>query len=99
MSTPPAEEFDGVPVVEDPAEVPNTPIRGGLFGRATDDEQEESSGLFGSHGARLIEQTSPQDLAAALADEDAEDERFRSFIDGDDDADPSRDWLLRPEQH
>ena len=29
MTAPPAEEFDGVPVVEDPAEVPNTPIRGG----------------------------------------------------------------------
>lgn len=100
MAAPPADEFGGVPVVDDPADAEPAPkrSRGGLFGRATDDEQEESAGLFGAHGARLIEQTSPEDLAAALADEDAEDERFRSFIDGDDADDKSRDWLLRPEQ-
>ena len=99
MAAPSADEFGGVPVVDEPAEAKPTRMRVGLFGRATDDEQVESAGLFGAHGARLIEQTSPEDLAAALADEDAEDERFRSFIDGDDGADKSRDWLLRNEQH
>ena len=85
---------------------------GGLFGRGSAPAQsaaeeapveepetaKPAGGLFGTHGARLIEQTSAEDLAAALAEESEEDERFRSFIDGDDDGDKSRDWLLRPEQ-
>jgi len=75
-----------------------TPPPAGLFGRATEQERNSSSGLFGAHGQRLLEQTSPEQLAAALASEDDEDERFRSFINGDDGSDPSREWLLRPEQ-
>ena len=58
----------------------------------------EEGGLFGSQASRLIEQTSPEQLASALGDDGEEDERFRSFLDGDGDSDPSRDWLLRPDQ-
>ena len=68
-----------------------SPAVGGLFGRATEEEQRSSTGLF--------EQTAPEELADAVADEDHADERFRSFIAGDDGNDPSRDWLLRSEQH
>jgi hypothetical protein len=55
-------------------------------------------GLFGMLGSRLVEQTNPDDLADALEDDDTDDEAFRQFLDGDDAPDPSRDWLLRPEQ-
>ncbi len=71
-----------------------------LFARSDDsvDEEAPKPSLFGSHGARLIEQTSPSELAAALG-EASDDNAFRSFIAGDQEADPSREWLLRPEQH
>ncbi|MEO0494245.1 MAG: hypothetical protein AAF081_12600 [Actinomycetota bacterium] len=111
---PEAGEFGGVPVVESETTAAGLPSRrprlGGLFNRGTADKAADAEatepeapaaptgGLFGSQGARLIEQTSPEDLAAALADESAEDERFRTFLDGDDGSDPSRDWLLRNEQ-
>jgi hypothetical protein len=85
-----------------------------LFGSATPDEVEPSadevepsadevepsplSDLFRNHGARLIEQTPPEELTDVLGETDsAADERFQDFIDGDDGDDPSRDWLLRPE--
>lgn len=60
--------------------------------------EEQKSGLFGMLGARLVEQTPPDDLAEALDTDDSEDQAFRQFLDGDDAPDPSRDWLLRPEQ-
>ncbi len=90
-------DVDVVPVVD---AVTSDPTASGLFARASEDEiQPRSQGgsLFGSHGARLIEQTSPHTLSAALNDDGEEDERFRSFIAGDAEVDPSRDWLLRPE--
>ncbi|MEZ5247012.1 MAG: hypothetical protein R2707_18120 [Acidimicrobiales bacterium] len=68
---------------------------------AADDETDEETddvGLFGSLGPRLIEQTRPDTLAEALETEDIDDQAFRQFLDGDDAPDPSRDWLLRPEQ-
>jgi len=94
----PKAEFGGVPVVE---EVPVVDRSSGLFGAATDDEIEprkKGESLFGSHGARLIEQASPAQLAAALEDDEKEDERFQSFITGDVETDRSREWLLRPER-
>lgn len=94
----PEPEFHGVPVVEEPRADATS---AGLFGRATEEEIEprrRGGSLFGTHGARLIEQTSPEALADALDDDGVEDERFRSFIAGDDETDASRDWLLRPEQ-
>ncbi len=90
--------FAGVPVVEEDGA---GTIPAGLFGRATEEEIEprrQGGSLFGTHGARLVEQTSPEALAEALKEEGEEDERFRSFIAGDDETDASRDWLLRPEQ-
>jgi hypothetical protein len=94
----PDAEFDGIPVVE---EVPVVNKTTGLFGAATEDEIEprrKGESLFGSHGARLIEQASPAQLAAALEDDEKEDERFELFITGDVEIDSSREWLLRPER-
>ena len=54
-------------------------------------------GVFGASASQLIEQISPERLAAALAEDLDEDARFRSFLDGDGERDPSRDWLLRTE--
>ena len=54
-------------------------------------------GVFGASASQLIEQISPERLAAALAEDLDEDARFRSFLDGDGERDPSRDWLLRAE--
>jgi len=71
------------------------------FERVVEDEIEprrKGESLFGSHGARLIEQASPAQLAAALEDDEIEDERFQLFITGDVEIDPSREWLLRPER-
>lgn len=85
------------------------PSSSGLFSRASEDEPEAtdsaeddaaekpSTGLFGMLGSRLVQQTSPDDLAEALEEEDGEDEAFHEFLAGDDEPDPSRDWLLRPE--
>ena len=102
-------EFGGVPVVDAAEEVPARRKMGGLFSRSRNAEAAPvepvlpeapaiEGGLFGSQASRLIEQTSPEQLASALADDSEEDERFRSFLDGDGGNDPSRDWLLRPEQ-
>ncbi|MEM9202338.1 MAG: hypothetical protein AAGC53_11780 [Actinomycetota bacterium] len=108
-SGPPPSEFAGVPVVaEDDGDVSSRRSMGGLFSRsrnAVDESVEplapepsaEDGGLFGARASRLIEQTSPDQLASALADETEEDERFQSFLNGDDDTDPSRDWFLRPD--
>ena len=63
-----------------------------------DDDTEKSTGLFGMFGPRLVEHVSPDGLADALDADDTDDEAFRQFLDGDDAPDPSRDWLLRPEQ-
>lgn len=71
---------------------------GADFAEPVEDSSDSPTELFGPDGARLIEQTSPDQLAAALDDEGEEDERFRSFIDGDGDEDASRDWLLRSEK-
>lgn len=60
--------------------------------------ESKSSGLFGMLGARLVEQTSPDQLAEALEADESEDEAFHQFLAGDSEPDPSRDWLLRPEQ-
>ncbi len=107
---PASAEFGGVPVVDAAAEeVPARRKMGGLFSRSRNAEAAPvepvlpdapaiEGGLFGSQASRLIEQTSPEQLASALADDSEEDERFRSFLDGDGGNDPSRDWLLRPEQ-
>jgi hypothetical protein len=68
---------------------------------ATDEESDISGadiGLFGMLDSRIVEQTSPEGLADALGINDADDDAFRQFLDGDDAPDPSRDWLLRPEQ-
>ena len=54
-------------------------------------------GVFGASASQLIEQISQERLAAALAEDLDEDARFRSFLDGDGERDPSRDWLLRTE--
>jgi hypothetical protein len=62
------------------------------------DDEEDNVGLFGTFGQRLVEQTPPDTLAEALGTDDSEDHAFRQFLDGDDAPDPSRDWLLRPEQ-
>jgi hypothetical protein len=106
----PPETFGDVPVQEDPEDAPAS---GGLFSRrrtdkkevgfddltdGADEEEKEKGGLFGMLGPRLIEQTSPEELAEALESDDSEDQAFREFLDGDDAPDPSRDWLLRPEQ-
>lgn len=61
-------------------------------------EKSGRGGLFGMLGSRLVEQTRPEDLAEALEADDSDDQAFRQFLDGDDAPDPSRDWLLRPEQ-
>jgi hypothetical protein len=87
------------------------PSSAGLFSRARSDEQGfedleaaldgesgDESSLFGTLGPRLVEQTSPAELSDALESSDSQDEAFRQFIDGDDEPDPSRDWLLRPDQ-
>ena len=75
-----------------------SPSRGGLFGRSGGEDPSRPDDLFDVLGAHMLEQTSPEELAAARARDDEEDERFRSFLDGDDEADPSRDWLLSPDQ-
>ncbi|MFT5203827.1 MAG: hypothetical protein ACI9C1_003230 [Candidatus Aldehydirespiratoraceae bacterium] len=54
-------------------------------------------GLFGMFDSRIVEKTSPEGLADAFGVDDADDDAFRQFLDGDDAPDPSRDWLLRPE--
>ncbi|MEM9467379.1 MAG: hypothetical protein AAGA90_18540 [Actinomycetota bacterium] len=104
------DEFGGVPVVDAAEEAPSRRKMGGLFSRVRSSEPQApvepvlpeappiEGGLFGSQASRLIEQTSPEQLASALADDSEEDERFRSFLDGDGENDPSRDWLLRPDQ-
>jgi|GEM_PF-1903817 len=90
------------PMATDDLDVPEAAAipSSSLFARSDDsvDEEAPKPSLFGSHGARLIEQTSPSELAAALG-EASDDNAFRSFIAGDQEADPSREWLLRPEQH
>ena len=68
---------------------------------ATDEESDFDNaniGLFGMFDSRVVAQTSPDGLADALGVNDADDDAFRRFLDGDDAPDPSRDWLLRPEQ-
>ncbi len=100
--------FDGVPVVESVGDdgafdvldevppAPQVPTSGGLFSRASEDETAgERSGLFGTHGFRLVQQTNTDELAEALGDEDEADAAFESFLAGDSEADASRDWLLR----
>ncbi|MEQ8841761.1 MAG: hypothetical protein RIB98_12350 [Acidimicrobiales bacterium] len=68
-----------------------------------EDAKSGRGGLFGMLGARLVQQTSPDDRADVvdtddtLDTEDSDDQAFRQFLDGDDAPDPSRDWLLRPE--
>ncbi len=71
-----------------------------LFAPATAEEAAGPSlgnSLFGAHGARLVEQTPPEDLTDALAEEDRTDAAFHEFLNGDDAPDKSRDWLLRDE--
>lgn len=63
-----------------------------------EDPAPEGAGLFGTLGARLVEQTPPDRLSEALAADESEDEAFHDFLAGDDEPDPSRDWLLRPEK-
>lgn len=103
---PAASEFGGVPVVDSSPEGRTRRKMGGLFSRSRQTEEPTieqmltekpvvAEGLFGSHASRLIEQTSPDQLASALGEASEEDERFRSFLDGDVNDDPSRDWLLR----
>ena len=107
-AVPPA-TFGGVPVIENDEKPPS----GGLFSRIrsksaepvgfddlADDEDEDGDdvGLFGTFGQRLIESTPPDTLAEAIGTEESDDHAFREFLDGDDAPDPSRDWLLRPEQ-
>ncbi len=82
-------------------EVPPAPVApsAGLFSRATEEESTgEGSALFGEHGFRLLQQTDAEELAAALGHEDEADAAFESFLAGDSDSDPSRDWLLRNDQ-
>jgi hypothetical protein len=105
---PPA-EFGGVPVVDSVDEARSRRKKGGIFARVRNNDNHEpvepilpdapgaDGGLFSAEASRMIEQTSPDQLASALSGQNDEDERFRSFIDGDGD-DGSRDWLLRPEQ-
>lgn len=81
-------------VVDDPS----SPLRSGLFGRSSGEDSRRPDDIVGGLGTHMLEQASPEELAAALASDDEEDERFRSFLDGEDKADPSRDWLLRPDQ-
>ncbi len=96
---------------DDEDETSAKPSSSGLFSRARPDEPGfedldaaidertgEESVLFGSLGPRLVEQTSPAELSDALDRDDSQDEAFRQFIDGDGEPDPSRDWLLRPDQ-
>lgn len=71
---------------------------GGAAGDEVENDGDDAPGLFGMLGSRLVESTPPATLAEALDTEDIEDEAFRQFLDGDDAPDPSRDWLLRPEQ-
>ena len=81
--------------------------RSGLFARSWGREGDAApraphaptgdDGVFGASASQLIEQISPERLAAALAEDLDEDARFRSFLDGDGERDPSRDWLLRTE--
>jgi len=98
--------------IERDEESEETPSSAGLFSRASADEPGQSdlpdvegdddgdgTSLFGSLGERLLEQSSPSDLADALATEDSQDEAFRQFIDGDAEPDPSRDWLMRPDRN
>jgi len=103
--------FGGVPVFGDEVEgaeveshdvfdeappVPHVPSSGGLFSRATEEEvTSERGGLFGTHGFRLVQQTNAEELAEALGHEGEADAAFESFLAGDSEADPSRDWLLR----
>lgn len=93
-------------VEDDESAVPSS---SGLFSRAAEDEsdstgsaegdapEKESTGLFGMLGSRLVQQTPPDELAEALEEENGEDQAFHEFLAGDDEPDPSRDWLLRPE--
>ena len=62
------------------------------------DDDDDAPGLFGMLGSRVVQPTPPATLAEALDADDIEDQAFRQFLDGDDAPDPSRDWLLRPEQ-
>jgi hypothetical protein len=62
------------------------------------DERSDTASLFGELGARLLEQTPPEGLADALESDDSQDEAFRRFINGDEEPDPSRAWLLRPDK-
>jgi hypothetical protein len=105
----PPSTFGGVPVIEG-----DQKPAGGLFSRIRpkaaapvgfddlttddDDEDDDEVSLFGTLGPRLVEQTPPDTLAEALDTDDSDDHAFRQFLDGDDAPDPSRDWLLRPEQ-
>ena len=104
----PPDSFGGVPVLDED----DKPTSAGLFSRASVDEEtvigfddlaeiedDDATGLFGMLGERFVEQTRPGGLAEALeADDDSDDQAFRQFLEGDDAPDPSRDWLLRPEQ-
>lgn len=109
----PPSTFGGAPVVEDDADNDSAdkPVSAGLFSRARGDEEtvigfedlagedeDDEVGLFSAVGSRLVEQTRADELAEALETEDSEDQAFRQFLDGDDAPDPSRDWLLRPDQ-
>jgi hypothetical protein len=108
----PPMRFAGVPVVDEPdRERDEGRSSAGLFSRARpdepgfddlaaayEDEDDDAPSLFGELGARLLEQTPPDGLADALESDDSQDEAFRRFIDGDEEPDPSRDWLLRPEK-
>lgn len=72
----------------------------GLFARASEEEvtlPRRVGSLFGARGEWRVEQTSPEDLAEALAEEDRDDAAFEEFLSGDDAPDKSRDWLLRNE--
>lgn len=109
----PAGPFSGfVPLVEDDDARPasgglfsrmrSTPENEPSDERADHDDAGEDGGdapgLFGMLGSRLVQSTPPATLAEALDTDDIEDQAFRQFLDGDDAPDPSRDWLLRPEQ-
>lgn len=91
----PPREFAGQEILE-PELDDERPSSAGLFSRATADEsvaedpadeehaESRSAGLIGMLGA--------------LDAEEAEDHAFHEFLAGDDEPDPSRDWLLRPEK-
>lgn len=92
-------DFGGIAKQADPVEDAPKPT---LFGMLGSRLRQDAAAEDPNAGPPVVEaapvEPAPVAAAPAAIGDDSDDRAFLQFIGGDDEPDPSRDWLLRPEE-